>query len=432
MYTLKGFVNIDILMDKSPNVTSPLGEISTWSLTYSKDPTEYFNPSISGYRLISLKSYETDTKVLQSVPQDVVSQVLNMVKQTYIYCLAHPIQYNPLDLANTLLTIFTGVVENVVVGPTEVAPSISMPQWISWSTGINGEWNIKIWLADEAIKLQYDEYEITVIPPFQEPLDTFFGTTAGVKSAIANVSISEFMNRIQIAKDHEPETYTRVLSFSFIPPELTEEPIQTMWGVLVYGILGDNQDAMREAIREYVLANSTHTREEWAFKIPDLFRITEFLIIPRWDLYSIPNLLVQAGLYSPVSNIGETIQFLVDTLPQYNQNYLTTNTVVLPHPYKYLTLAIVTGNTNIDEKNTFLKVFPDYTFATSTSLDFNRMSDYTREWIIALNGLLVVAENMDSLTPIPSDMRRIVRSGKLYASFVYDNITYMAYAKNNT
>lgn len=418
-------------MNPTPDNTSRLGEISTWSLTYSKDPTEYFNPGISGYRLTCLKSYDTETDLRVVVPNSVVSQVLNVVQACYNFCYEHIEPYEASVLQQTLRTQFQGVASNLVIGSIIVGDTISMPEWISWENSLSGDWSIKIWLADESIKEQYDEYEITVIPPISGSLDAFFGTTQSVKTMMGMFSFPSFMDRIQIEKQNIPETYTRVLNYNYIPAEINELPIQTNWGLLVYGVLGDNQDAMRQAIIDYTLHNSSHTIEEWAEKIPDLFKRTEFVIIPRWDLYAIENLSIQSGLYSCVVDPLETIDYVKSKIDYYSTGHIQTNINIVPHFHKYLALCVVNGPDNQTGKAKFKDILKDYTFASTDSLDYNRMTVYTREWINILTNMLIVAENMDALTVIPTYMRKIRRSNKLYVSAVYDNVNYIVYAKNN-
>jgi len=418
-------------MNPTPDITSRLGEISTWSLTYSKDPTEYFNTGISGYRLICLKSYNTEDDQRIVVPNNVIAQVLNMVQTCYNFCYEHIEPYDPLVLQQTLRTSFEGVASNVVVGPILVSESISMPQWISWENTLSGDWTIKIWLADEAFQEQYDEYDITVVPPIPGNLDAFFGTTESIKTMMSNFSFPSFMDRIQIEKQKTPESFTRVLTYNFIPPETTELPIQTNWGLLIYGVLGDNQDAMRQAIVDYTIQNSTHTIEQWAVIMPDLFKRTEFVIVPRWDLYAIENLSIEAGLYSCAVDPLETIEYVKSKIGFYSAGHIQTNLTIAPHFHKYLALCIINGPDNQTGKAKFKDILKDYTFAPTNSLDYNRMTVYTREWINILTNMLVIAENMDALTTIPTYMRKIRRDNKLYVSTIYDNVNYIVYAKNN-
>lgn len=431
MYILKGFSVIDVLSNPTPDITSRLGEISTWSLTYSKDPTEYYNTGIAGYRLICLKSYNTENDLRVVVPNTVVTQVLNMVQTCYNFCYEHIEPYDPLVLLQTLKTEFQGVASNVTMGPIVVADTISMPQWISWENSLSGDWTIKIWLADEALQEQYDEYDITVIPPIANNIDAFFGTTENIKVMMSNFSFSGFMDRIQIEKQKRPESYTRVLTYNFIPPEINELPIQTNWGLLVYGVLGDNQDAMRQAIIDYTIQNSIHTIDEWAVKIPDLFKRTEFVIVPRWDLYAIENLSIQAGLYSCAVDPVDCLSFVKAKINFYTDAHIHNNLTIAPHFHKYLALCIVNGPDNQTGKAKFKDLFKDYTFAPTDSLDHNRMTVYTREWINILTNMLVVAENMDALTTVPTYMRKVRRNNKLYVSAIYDNVNYLVYAKNN-
>ena len=50
---------------------------------------------------------------------------------------------------------------------------LAMPEWISWTSLSFDNTTIKIWLSDESFKAQYDDFDITIIPPIPN-MDDFF------------------------------------------------------------------------------------------------------------------------------------------------------------------------------------------------------------------------------------------------------------------
>lgn len=80
---------------------------------------------------------------------------------------------------------------------------------------------------------------------------------------------------------------------------------------------------------------------------------------------------------------------------------------------------------------TIQSLYPDYIPVASTSPDFSRMQKKTRDWVLFLDDLVIVAEVATVLTTLPKDMRRTIRNGKLFISAVFDEVNYMVAAKSN-
>lgn len=198
---------------------------------------------------------------------------------------------------------------------------------------------------------------------------------------------------------------------------------------MIYGGYGDNIDDIKDAIADYVLTNSIHIRDHWEHIIPDIFRRTEFTILPRWDLYSIPNMLTQQGLYSQVVNPAEVLEFAKSYVILYSTAHIQSNTYIIPYPYKSIMLTIINGQYNIEGKKDFKELFPDFLPIPSTSLDFGRMTLKTQDLVYKLEEMLMVAETMGNYTLIPRSMRRVRRQGKLYLTRLIDNINYVMVPK---
>jgi hypothetical protein len=200
--------------------------------------------------------------------------------------------------------------------------------------------------------------------------------------------------------------------------------------VLIYGAAGDNIDAIKDALVAYILANSTQTREQWTVILPDIFKRTEFVLIPRWDLYAIPNLTVQAGIHSPVSTLGEALAKAVAVIGSgYPSAHINSHAQLLGHPYKSLHMLAVGGPENRDNKWKITDVFADYIAVASTSLDFNRMSNATKGWALMLADLLLAAEVAEEFSSVPIGMSKTIRNGILYVVKSYQNIHFLMATK---
>ena len=93
--------------------------------------------------------------------------------------------------------------------------------------------------------------------------------------------------------------YLGQIFFKWHNPVNRQAELDTNWYVLIWGDAGDNIDSVREKIQDTILANSTHSRDEWKEVFPEIFKRNEFIIVPQWDVFSNENKVKEkASLYS--------------------------------------------------------------------------------------------------------------------------------------
>jgi hypothetical protein len=202
--------------------------------------------------------------------------------------------------------------------------------------------------------------------------------------------------------------------------------------VLIYGEAGNNPDSISDALVAYVLANSTHTKPQWTPLIPEIFRRTEFMIVPLWDQYAVANMIVQAGIYSPVANLKRAVALIksvINDTVNYPLAHIDDHVQLMAHPYKSLQVLSVGNPTNRDSMVEITDVYPDVLSVSTSSLDFNRMQPETKAFLTAFADLLVAAEEMTIYSSVPAGMAKSIRQGKLYLVKRVDNIDYLVLAK---
>lgn len=429
MLSIKGFITISQYVNNEPGETSLLGELSTWSMTYTKERGEYTTQSIPGYKLHTFKSIN-ESLVKQSVPQNQVDQILQIIQACVAYATSHIRPYDPIDFRNQVLGSFYGRITDLVLGTFIDNGSLALPEYIEYISTEYDDNVIKVWLADQSFQDQYDEYEIEVIPPL-EPLDAFFGFYNDAVNQVSNRTLSDLTLDIQAIKDIHPETYLKLLEFNYYNSNNLNQVTKTNWAILIYGKAGDQIDVMKDALVDYILHNSTYARQDWAVIFPDIFKRTEFIILPRWDLMSIPNLTIQSGLYKSMLNPVECVQFALDNINFYPDIWIEDNINIMPVDYKAIMLEVINGNDNVFTNAHLDEIFPDYIPVSSLHLDFDRMTIKTREWVLLLEQLLITAETATLYSTIPGQLRRVVRDGILFISVLYENVNYMVAAKQN-
>ncbi|MGK7530413.1 hypothetical protein, partial [Salmonella enterica] len=63
---------------------------------------------------------------------------------------------------------------------------------------------------------------------------------------------------------------------------------------------GRNPSRIKQALRDYILANSSFTVALGVKVFPEIFTTTKFTIVPGWSIRGIPNEEDVAALYSPI------------------------------------------------------------------------------------------------------------------------------------
>lgn len=432
MYVLKGFAAHALFASNEVGVVSTIGELSPYSETFSRERGQYVSDQAPNITLHSFLSALNGT--LQPVDITLKEHVLAVAKWVYNKTLTAGGEIFADEVLNGLLTDFQTVADTFQCGNI-IKDNLSnryIPEWVSWKhkTYNGGDNFLKLWFTYDSFERKYDEFTILVVPPIDN-LNDFFKTGSEVEALVKARTIPQTMEKIQAAKGEKPETIVGAELFDYIDPLNSAHKVSTAWNLLIYGPMGDNIDSIKDALVEYILANSTHTRDEWIEILPDLFRRTEFVISPHWDKYAIPNRTQVAGIYSPIVNLNRANTLTKQIAVGYSSAHIDAHTVAFGHPYKSMMVAAIGGIENRDNLYELDQVFPDFIAVASTSQDFNRMSEETRGFAELLSEMLSVAEGMNQYSDIPAGMTRVTRGNVLYLVKSYKNIHYLVAAKQN-
>lgn len=433
MYELKGFATIESLVSNVTGVVAPVGELSTFSATFSKDRKIYPSDSNS---YITLHVFSSITSATGSVTPPTALITLGHTILSWIYDrqMASIVTETKQQFLTALTNAFTVECSGFVSGDlVNAVNGKQFPQWISYtSRAYTEEDNITtIWLSDQSFRQKYDNYEITVVPPIT-PVDSFFNSASAVLSAVNAVTHVDRFNLITTARSDHPETVLVGVSFNWKDPINPANLINTNWTVLVYGSNGNDSDVIRAAIAEYLLDNSTHTEAEWRVIFPDIFKRTEFMFFPRWHNYAIENMVLQSGIYSPVTYATKEIDYLKDVLVDYTDSFIETHTTLIPHPYKCLALNVIGGYDNREGLFDITQIYPDILNVSTTSVDYNRMTAQTQGMLSHLNQMILIAETLTQYSDIPVGYRKVVRYGILFVTARYMNIEFLVASKQTT
>lgn len=434
MYELKGFSSIETLVSNVTGVVAPIGELSTYSSTFSKEKKIY--PSnLNGH--ITIKTFRTNSSLSGEIipPTVIIDLTHTILDWIYTRQIASSVVETKQQFLTALSNNFTSQCDGITCGDLiNAINGKQFPEWISWKTrGYSAEDNVStIWLSDQSFRQKYDNYEITVVPPIAN-LNTFFTSAQTVSAAVNGVSHVDRFNAIQTARDKNPETVLVGVSYNWVDPINNANLINTNWSILIYGPNGNDSDVIRSAIAEYILSSDTnYTEAQWRVVFPDIFRRTEFLFFPRWHNYAIENMVLQAGIYSPVTYNRKEIDYLKNILSDFPGSFVETHASVMPHPYKSIALDLIGGYDNRENLFDITQIYPDIINVSTTSMDYNRMTAQTQGMLSRLSQMLLVAESLTGNSDIPIGYRKTVRYGVTFVTTRYMNIEFMVASKTTT
>lgn len=428
MYSVKGFgINANTAIN-TPGIINFFGELSTQALTYTKEKGIYKNPNVAGIGLLTFKCEKNG--LASELPATHSNHAINVINRVYSRVInSRNAGFLMSQLLQELTEQFVGIGENFRGGLIVSEDGYSCPDWIEWRYSTDTT-SFKIWFIDEVFRNQYDEYSLSFAAP-TDYLDNFFSGGASVEQMLTNITPNMIVDSLQTIKGSNPETFIRLETYNYHDPYDDTRVVPSHWGMVGYGIAANNSDVSREGLINFILGNSTHSKEEWAQILPDLFKRTEIVLVPLFDQEAIQSRITTPGVYSPFGNAKRAGDLLKRMLPGYGPFQIDTYMEITGFPYKSVSVASVGSAENSGSRFKLIDFFPDYIAVTSTSLDFNRMSEKTKLWSLMIHELISYADITTPSTSTPLTISKIYRDGNLYLSRMFDNIQFLVATRHS-
>lgn len=431
MYALKGFISIPDLTDNSIGQVAPVGEISTDSLTYAKEIGFYSSSDAAGVFLYTFLSHD-DVQGDIKVPD--ADQTAALAMASTVYSLAQDKRFDGVDsngAAQLLKNSLAATTANITCGKINTDTGLSIPEWVSFNN--NEETSFyRLWFTDAAFHSQYDEFSYEFIPPIDN-MDDFFGTKAQVQSVLSQTTVKDITDRIDQKRGEHPFTLVKTQEYHWVNTSQAGDEINTGWTAIIYGGAGNDPDQIRQALANWIVANSAHSRDEWIKIFPDIFVPTEFILTPLWHQFAIPNQTVQSGINSPVVGINQALNIVKKTCVGvgYAEDALKENTVAASTPYKTLGFLATGSSVNRNGVINFHDLHPDYVPVALSSTSFGRLSEDTQAWMRMFVNILEVAQDMDSYSTIPNGFARVIRDDMVYAAKSFQGMQYLVATRSS-
>jgi hypothetical protein len=429
MYELKAFALIGALVDNTRAKVAPVGELSSRGFTYSREKEYFNNAAAPGHNLVVFSS-KTDGTVAQT-DAALANQLLLVVKWIYEQAAAGAFLSTTDSFRTAFIAQWNATYSLYTTGAmVQAGTNVWCPGYIEIRPQTDDTRHYKLWFADEAFTQQYDEYEILVVPPIED-IEIFFEGSDSINDALAARTPDVLMQAIEAAKDGDPESFLQSEPFDWVDPNNIVANKTTYWSVVIYGIAGRNIDAIKEAIRDYILANSEHSKDEWEVIFPEIFTATEFIIVPMWGQYSVPNKVEQTGLGSSITKFrtGEAQLLRLVRGEGYTQEWLEEHGEVMATTHKQYNAVVIGGPKNRDGIVELYQRYPDYMAIRSTDTDVMRMDPETRRFILALEAMMIIAEGMTPDSTVPVQYTRMTRDGVLMVVGTVDKFQFLIVSK---
>ena len=366
---------------------------------------------------------------------DAVQTAIDIAQQAILYSNVNASPLNASIWLSTFSANFSSKISNLQIGPfvTGLMGTPSLPSVISFTSLQDNLTNVTMWLSDQAFQNQYSNFLIVPTLPLANMDDFFNLSYQALANELSSLTPTMLMDNLQSQQYGLPPTTLGTDYYNYVPLNSNQSSISVPFWSNVYTMYGDNTGIIKAAIVSAILQSSTHTETEWSGIFPILFSQTEFLIIPKWKSISVPNLSVQSGLYSPVSNPLVDIAYYKSIIPSYNTPCFLANGVSqidqyiqnVPSNYKYLDLMCVGGLNNSESIFQLTQLFPDYMPISTQDINFNRLNQTTQQFVVLLQQMLMYAEKLLGTYTLPSSMRTVTRDGRLYITSYLNNIEYL-------
>lgn len=429
MYEIKAFAHIGALINNTRKEVATVGELSPAAVTYTREK-EYFSAASVPGQVLVVFSNKRDGAIEETSPV-LAEEVLLVSKWAYNESASGGFTGNPESFRTRFLLEYQNRYAIWSVGVMVKASDNSyMPGFIEFRELADDNIRYKLWFATDVFEQQFDEFQIVCTKPIDD-LDLFMQGAATTQKALNDRTRDVTTTMVQAAKEGYPETYISDDMFEWNDPAGIDARKPVYWPLLTYGIAGNNIDAKKEALREFILANSVFTKDKWAEVFPEIFTATEFLVVPLWGFPSVPNKVLSTGLYSSITNFkkgAEQLKRLVRG-EGYTDEHLIEHGEVFGTSHKGLNCAVIGGPKNRDGIVELYQRYPDFVNFKSTELDFGRLDPETRRFVQALEEMLLIAETMSPDTAIPVKYTRLTRDGVLYLVTTVDKFQIVVASK---
>jgi hypothetical protein len=296
---------------------------------------------------------------------------------------------------------------------------VALPRWVSFDVSMDDgggaeTTTLKLWVDNATILTDYPINSVTEVVPLLGYNNLLTGSLEG--GGYNQFDVSE--TAAELVRDHlnsnlPDQSGLYLQSVKLVGSEDTLRPMS--FGIIHKGVVPDIL-TIRTAIREDLLASGTGNEAAWKARIPELFIVDQFYIVPMWDaIYEQPGGDINQSAVS-VSVLRARVK---TALPHLTEGHIDTYMEVASVSYAGMQVGIVPHPDNVNY-DSFTALHPSYRNYAPSEPGFATMTADTRDFATTLNDVMPIAQGtVESEVYLPrTDL------GASYIPFVKDVTEY--------
>lgn len=422
MYTLNAFVQLSYFNDPTPNQISAIGELSSYSNTFSKTTNLYQSPISKGVDIIAFDSKLDDVSV--ELDGSKSAPLFEMIEWTAAQIIGDFLPPETEAMRQAINTQFADKLTVITLGELEGAKGKQFPSSMRIKLKDGSENSISLWFSDVAFQNEYPNFEIVPVMPFDD-MDVLHGTRSEVLSQLDKINLAVVTQKINEATGTYPCTTFKTMTYTWYDKNDPSVTAPVILSVVIYGAKGQSDDLIKQALVKAILENSSKTRSDWEKILPDLFLPEEFYITPLWNEKSLPNLTTKTAAYSPTADIGLQLSYATSTFNGYDNDFIKQNVEHSVMTYRSLSFVALGNENNRSGIYKFSERWPLFNnMDMKKEIDYDRVGTETTNFILTLTEMVTIAERYPNAI-VGVKYSVVDRGGNKYISTVIDNVQYL-------
>ena len=244
------------------------------------------------------------------------------------------------------------------VSPDGIRTSLRIFDFIEFTMKMKDkDVHFKLWLSSKAFAENYPLTTICVVVPPCEP--KYLIDPSGYTSIIQALVSSAEAVFADVGESTALTDHTGTLGYKTRWVISSQNIQEIQFGIMYQGRQPTSLE-VRKAIRDYLLGLSIAPEDVWESRLPDLFVVAEFYLIPMWEDITYRPDNKYGYVYPAICNHNYMINETYRILPDFEVDWLEDKTEVLTNPFNPMFLTAVPDPLNEPDKISMLAMLDTY------------------------------------------------------------------------
>lgn len=383
-YEVRLFGEIASSQDSIVGNTAPLGELSTYSLSFSSKKTEINDanyPDVSGVVFSCLRDNVEQT----ALPTNAVASIMSVMDK-----LVNRIT-TTMAFADQISDVFPSIYTSMEYSDFITYNGRTLPGYLKWEETLDGDLvTFHLWTADVIFRQQYDLYEIRVIPPVPNLGDLRESDTSMLAALDAYTEEAK-LEDIEAARDNDAMTKLAGLTLKWVSP-VNGATFNLTWRLLTIGAKGLERVNQLQAVRDYITDTYGDFSEGWGDIFPELNVNTTLTLLPLWNQVALQSSGSVEYVHSPVVRIEQFYEGMTKRTGERPNDALAMQLDYAQSLYKSIGFMAYTEDNGANPVS-FSELYPDFSLVSVNDINLNRLKSATRDAVSKIETGLRLAES---------------------------------------